>query len=222
MSKQRNWWKRNVARSPSTRGMLVHNATTTATVLALQAWLAPLPWSTALAAFAVGACSWVLVEYVVHRWVFHRLAPRSHAKHHLAPGDARYLHGPTHVVLGTWLSALTLYPLLAGVGPGLAAVAGLNLTYALFELIHAVTHLPTCPRGLRLARQWHLLHHHADQACGHGFVSPIFDAWFGTWPAGSAVPRWLVWALPLPVPLLHFALAEAWRTWLRRRPLARA
>lgn len=218
---KRNWWKRNVARSPSTREMLLHNATTTLAVLGGQAWLAPLAWRTALAAFAVGACSWVLVEYVVHRWVFHALAPRAHAKHHQAPGDARYLHGPTHVVLGTWLSALALYPVVAGLGPGLVAVAGLNVTYALFELIHAVAHYPSCPHGLRLARQWHLLHHHADPGTGHGFVSPVFDALLGTWPAGSAVPRWLVWVLPVPVPLLHFALAEAWRALSRRRGLAR-
>lgn len=200
--------------------MLLHNGLTSAVCLAGGLWASQglgdpvqtvLPASQQIVAFLCGAASWTLVEYVVHRWVFHLLVPASHAKHHLLPREARYLHGPTHVVLGTWVSALLLY--VGGLGPalGLLAVAGLNVTFLGFELLHAHVHRDGGHWLLRRARTWHALHHRNDAAAGppagFGFVSPFWDLLFGTWPDRAPLPRWLVWVTPIPLPLLHFVLA---------------
>lgn len=195
--------------------MLVHNASTTVLCLVAGLWLAVGATPTALlAAFVGGAVSWTLVEYVVHRWVFHDLFPASHAKHHLHPREIRYLHGPTHVVFGTWASAMLVYIALLGPGLGCVAVAGLNLAFLGFELLHAHVHREGGHWLLRRARTWHALHHRRDdgaQVSGFGFVSPFWDLCFGTWPDRAPLPRWLVLALPVPLPLLHFAVAAMMR-----------
>lgn len=201
--------------------MLWHNSLTSA--LCLTAGLLAPHWSDTAAAGAWvqacawlgGAASWTLVEYVVHRWVFHYLVPASHAKHHAHPREPRYLHGPTHVVFATWLSSLAVYTLLLGPQLGLLAVAGLNVTFLGFELLHAHVHREGGHWLLRTARIWHALHHKPQPAeqlpDGLGFVSPFWDLLFGTWPQRAPLPRWLILVVPLPLPLLHFALAAALR-----------
>lgn len=197
----RSWWRR----SPTTAAMLAHNGLATLAALGASLFIAG-PSRALVLEFVAGACSWTVVEYLVHRWVFHALWPRLHARHHQQPTNPHYLHGPTQLVVATWVSALAVYCALLGPALGLAALAGLNLAYLVFELVHAAAHSPRCPIGLRLARQWHVRHHHANPRVAIGFVSPWLDLLLGTWPPDSVVPRPLVLALPVPIPLLHFAL----------------
>jgi hypothetical protein len=204
--------------------MLLHNGTTSALCLLAGLALAlpgasrpAVPAWQLVVAFAGGMASWTLVEYLVHRFVFHRLLPHAHAKHHQKPLDPKYLHGPTHIVVATWLTALVVYVPLLGWSLGLVAVAGLNLAFLGFELLHAVVHQQGGHPLLRPAKHWHAHHHHVNGQTGHGFVSPVWDLWLGTWPERANTPKWLVWALPVPLPLVHFVLAS----WLpRRRPVA--
>lgn len=153
-----------------------------------------------LMAAALGLLAWTLVEYVLHRFVFHfspkNAGPRLqrviflfHGIHHVQPWDRTRLVMPPPVsvplaVLFYWLFAWVVGDL-AGrpgwVSPMFAAFVAGYLTY---DLVHYATHhLPMrTPLGRWLKRQ-HLLHHHATPNERFGVSSPLWDAVFRTLPA---------------------------------------
>jgi sterol desaturase/sphingolipid hydroxylase (fatty acid hydroxylase superfamily) len=159
-----------------------------------------------LAAGAVGALSWTLLEYVIHRWGGHdRRFKRTpfgieHIRHHIE-GD---YFSPTwkKVLLGTVVAAVILVPAvaLAGRELGAAYVAGLLACYAAYEVLHRREHMHAGvgPYG-RWARRHHFHHHFSDGRKNHGVTSPLWDLVFGTYekPTVIRVPRklsmaWLV------------------------------
>src|SRR5262245_49303722 len=79
--------------------------------------IGPAAWAASLGG---GLLFWTLLEYLLHRFAFHRLAP--HYLHHEFPADRRYILAPLWFSL---LSAAILWPLLrpiAGSWPRAALV----------------------------------------------------------------------------------------------------
>ena len=139
--------------------------------------------------FALGVLIWTLVEYTMHRCVFH-YEPRSgwgkklhflvHGVHHDYPQDSSRLVMPPVVSIPL---ALIFYGLFLGVFGHLApaAFAGLLFGYLCYDMIHYATHHLSMKRGMWLwLKQYHMRHHYKDDHSGYGVSSPVWDYVFRT------------------------------------------
>ena len=138
---------------------------------------------------------WTLLEYLLHRYVLHGIAPfsRWHAEHHLRP--RALVASPVAVTLSLFvlLAALPAWWLL-GKWSALALTLGLMLSYLVYGLLHHATHHPMPPwigktAWMRQRRMCHALHHAAYQTrgrsavgspCHFGVSSSFWDTVFGT------------------------------------------
>lgn len=151
----------------------------------------PLSLSFSLILLAVGVLSWGLLEYVLHRFLFHydarseagkRLVYAAHLSHHedpratnkifsslliSAPVAAAYLL-LARITAGSWRAASFLF-------------AGLTLGYFYYEWLHFRSHHRRARlRLFRYLRKYHLLHHYKTPELRFGVSSPLFDIIFGT------------------------------------------
>jgi len=152
-----------------------------ATWLVLDTPLASAPAS--VACVLAGLFGWTLLEYALHRFVLHGLAPFRgwHAMHHARP---RAL-----ICTPTWLSAVLIVLLvylpawaLGPPGPAAALTLGLLLGYQGYALMHhALHHRRWRHAWWQARRQWHGLHHQAGAAPGRfGVTTSLWDHVFGT------------------------------------------
>jgi len=144
-----------------------------------------------LAACVTGMAGFSLVEYGLHRFVLHHIAPfrHMHDMHHARPTAL--------VGTPTWLSAaliagLVLLPLwwLAGLNIASGATFGLILGYLWYvSLHHAVHRWPARPGSyLHRAKHRHSRHHYAGQPCNFGVTTGLWDQLFGSLPARPPAP----------------------------------
>lgn len=138
------------------------------------------------ASLLAGLALWTLLEYVLHRFVFHDGAlgdalSRDHLRHHaevdwFAPLQLRL--GLAAVILPALAAlslALTGGPFAAGL---LAGVVGGWIGY---EVLHRRIHVAApLNRYGRWARRHHLAHHFGSAGFNHGVTSPLWDLAFGT------------------------------------------
>lgn len=141
-----------------------------------------------------GLFLWTLLEYVLHRWVFHfRPSPGSelqrdlafliHGVHHDWPHDADRLVMPP--LVAAILAVLVGVPMRVLLGPTWFApvFAGLVAGYLWYDMTHFATHhlRPRTAFG-ELQRRNHMLHHFKHPGRLFGVTSPLWDFVFGTWP----------------------------------------
>lgn len=178
-------------------------------------------------AFLLGAAGWTLLEYILHRFVFHgvsakRLGAKEHRRHHaqvdyFAPWWQKAL-----AALVTTAILLPLLSLLLGVQAGSAATLGFIAMYLLYEVLHrrAHTHPPRNRYG-RWRRKNHFAHHFADPRLAQGVTSPLWDLVFGTRLAVDRVrvPRRLAmpWLLDANGEILDAYVADYELVGSRRR-----
>jgi sterol desaturase/sphingolipid hydroxylase (fatty acid hydroxylase superfamily) len=146
---------------------------------------------------AVGLFAWTLVEYVMHRYVFHfrprtawqeRLSFLFHGVHHAQPMVKSRLVMPP--ALSIPLAAFWYGVLWVLVGLVLAApqwigpvFAGLILGYVAYDLTHYATHhFRVRGAALQFIRRYHLHHHTQTPDKRFGVTSPVWDIVFGTKP----------------------------------------
>jgi sterol desaturase/sphingolipid hydroxylase (fatty acid hydroxylase superfamily) len=144
---------------------------------------APRPWWTLGCAFVAGLAAWTLLEYVLHRWVFHHV-PLIRALH-----EAHHHHPTAFVGTPTWLSLVAICGLVLmpsslewGVAIGSSFSAGVVLGYLWYAAVHyAVHHWHARPRSrfFRLKRL-HAIHHHTNTGANFGVTTPLWDRVFGT------------------------------------------
>jgi sterol desaturase/sphingolipid hydroxylase (fatty acid hydroxylase superfamily) len=131
-----------------------------------------------------GASSWTLIEYLMHRFVFHRmpLVADLHDAHHAAP--RAYLGTPT------WLSL----PILGGVfflpiwhlftlNIAFGALSGLIGGWLWYGIVHHVIHHRRPRRlamALKAASHRHLRHHFDHGSGNFGVTTQVWDYVFGT------------------------------------------
>ena len=144
---------------------------------------------TVLAFFVVGILSWTLLEYVIHRYVFH-YEPKTrwgkllhfivHGVHHDYPNDATRLVMPPIISVPLAVVFYVLFMLTLGrFAP--AALAGFGFGYVCYDSIHYATHHFAMKRGIwRWLKQYHLRHHYQDDHAGYGVSSPLWDYVFKT------------------------------------------
>ncbi len=142
--------------------------------------------------FLAGVAAWTLLEYLLHRWVFH-FEPRAdselqqdlsflvHGVHHDYPYDPERLVMPP--VVAVVIALAVGFGLHAGLGPRLfpPVFSGLVAGYLWYDLTHyAVHHLRQSTALGRMQRRNHYLHHfrHPDRL--FGVTTPFWDFVFRT------------------------------------------
>ncbi|HTB03044.1 MAG TPA: sterol desaturase family protein [Bradyrhizobium sp.] len=130
-----------------------------------------------------GLAAWTLMEYLVHRFVFHQfpsLGQRLHQLHHDHPNDP----DSERSSLSTPLLAFPIGLLLvgtAGLRDGSAIFAGLLLGYLAFITVHYAVHRWTIEPNswLYSAKLRHLTHHRFEN-CNFGVSTIFWDVVFRT------------------------------------------
>ncbi|KAF2194517.1 Inositolphosphorylceramide-B hydroxylase [Zopfia rhizophila CBS 207.26] len=168
-------------------------------------WLPPVAYGTVLGVRGLGAaaaggywitglCIWTLVEYILHRFLFHlddylpdnRVGITAHfllhGIHHYLPMDKyRLVMPPTlFLVLATpfwklahtiffynWYAAATVY-------------CGGIFGYICYDMTHYFLHHRNLPAWYRQLKKYHLKHHFADYQNGFGVTSRFWDWVFNT------------------------------------------
>ena len=136
-----------------------------------------------LAACAVGIAGWTLVEYCIHRFVFHRVPvfARMHHMHHAAP--SALIGAPLWSSLSAFgVSAFVPLWWQAGFNIASGVTIGLMLGYLWYVLVHTAIHRWRLDRGSLLyeAKLRHVRHHHAGQEGNFGVTTSLWDRLFGT------------------------------------------
>ncbi len=130
----------------------------------------------------LGGASWTLVEYAIHRWVYH-FAPYFadlHGAHHDAPKD--YVGAPP--VIGILLILAIFYlPLVSTSAIAASGVtAGVLAGYACYMTIHHAAHYwkPSQSSPLYAICRHHALHHYRSEEGNFGITTTFWDHAFGT------------------------------------------
>jgi sterol desaturase/sphingolipid hydroxylase (fatty acid hydroxylase superfamily) len=133
--------------------------------------------------WVVGFVAWTLIEYWLHRLVFHGLLPaiaRMHMLHHANP--SAWIGVPVWYSLVFFVAGGVPLVFLFGVEAGIGLTIGLLIGYTLYIGIHDAAHHRSSylwPWFSRL-RINHLRHHHQNAQAGFGVTSDFWDRLFGT------------------------------------------
>jgi sterol desaturase/sphingolipid hydroxylase (fatty acid hydroxylase superfamily) len=130
-----------------------------------------------------GVAAWTLLEYLVHRFVFHccsAVGQRLHQLHHDHPSDP----DAERSSLSTPLLAFPIGCLLigaAGMEDGSAIFAGLLSGYLVFIVVHYAVHRWSIEPNswLYSAKLRHLTHHRLEN-CNYGVTTIFWDIVFRT------------------------------------------
>jgi cyclopropane-fatty-acyl-phospholipid synthase len=145
-----------------------------------------------LALAVLGLVGWTVIEYLLHRFVLHQVAPfkRWHEEHHQRP--AALICTPT-ILSASLIVVLVFLPGLAlgGLWHACALTLGMLTGYLLYAITHHATHHWHAESAwLKRRKRWHALHHHnAGQLGGYGVTSAFWDHVFGTARASAASVR---------------------------------
>ncbi|MDQ0468762.1 sterol desaturase family protein [Labrys wisconsinensis] len=136
-----------------------------------------------LLAFAVGCGAWTLVEYIVHRWVYHnvRFFDEMHDAHHQDP--LSMIGAPSFVSIA--MIFLVFYAPLFFIDRTVAGgfTGGILLGYLAYTLVHhASHHWKLKPGGLLYrARLRHMAHHFHGVEGNYGVTTAFWDHVFATY-----------------------------------------
>ncbi len=129
-----------------------------------------------------GFAAWTLLEYWVHRSLFHRywLTRRFHQLHHDHPSDPDAERSSLSTPLLAFPVGLLLIEA-AGMQDGSAIFAGLLFGYLVFIVIHYAVHRwPIEPGSWLYATKMRHLTHHSLENCNYGVTTIFWDIVFRT------------------------------------------
>ncbi|KAM7011194.1 fatty acid 2-hydroxylase isoform 2-T2 [Passerculus sandwichensis] len=143
--------------------------------------------------FLLGMVLWSLLEYLIHRFVFHMKPPASnyylitlhfllHGQHHKSPFDSSRLvfpPVPASLVIGFFYGVLRL--LLPEV-LGLCVFVGGLCGYVIYDMMHYYLHYGSPKKGTYLygLKAYHVKHHFEHQKSGFGISTRFWDYPFRT------------------------------------------
>ena len=146
--------------------------------------------------FAGGYAFWTLMEYWIHRGIFHfepeegfgaRLHWIIHGVHHDHPNDPMRLVMPPSVSVPLSALFFVLFLAVFGTPTAYAVGAGFWTGYLVYDEIHYHLHhhTPTTRVG-KLLRELHMRHHFQDDTKGYGISAPWWDKAFRTYSAKAS------------------------------------
>lgn len=142
-------------------------------------------WASGLGMLVAGTVAWTGVEYLLHRFILHRVEPfrRWHVQHH------RQADVPMRTPLLFSLalvSMLVILPMVSGLeaGAAMAFSVGLLMGHLAQEAVHHAMHPAFRPAGgwLGQRQRLHTFHHHADASMAFGTLTGFWDRCLGTAP----------------------------------------
>ena len=147
-------------------------------LFALAIWLGPISiWQ-----IVAGALLWSLMEYGIHRFLFHKYFRRDHWAHHVNPSEYIGISG-LQVALAYLVALLPAYWL------GLTSLyAGILIGYMAYITIHYVMHRPQSwlYRCIGMLIKNHDMHHQKGIEKNFGVTSPLWDWIFFSYAAPSS------------------------------------
>lgn len=151
----------------------------------------PLMIGSNIALFILGLLGFTLVEYLVHRFVYHPPGIREKSNNILVQGHGFHHDNPrdkSRLALPAWASVLIATIILFLLKFLLATYtfafcSGFLSGYALYLTIHYVVHVFQPPRNI-FRKLWinHSLHHHRDSNSYFGVTTHLWDIVFDTYP----------------------------------------
>ncbi|CAN2389329.1 fatty acid alpha-hydroxylase activity [Pristimantis euphronides] len=153
----------------------------------------PVPLFCFFPLFFLGMMIWSLMEYGIHRYVFHTNPPASnyflitlhfmlHGQHHKAPFDSSRLVFPpvpaSFVIIPLYLAVQVLFPQVVGLSLFVGGLFG----YVAYDMTHYYLHYGSPAKGSYLAwlKSYHVRHHFEHQNTGFGITSTLWDRPFNT------------------------------------------
>ena len=143
--------------------------------------------------FALGVFTWTLLEYILHRFLFHIQLPiknartreivnGSHLLHHASPHDRNKIL--VHPVYGLVVSTLIyglLYAIFLNVASAAVVLTGIWAGFLYYEAVHYRVHFSLSGKGfVARQRRTHFYHHFTNNKKYFGVTSPLWDYVFGT------------------------------------------
>jgi sterol desaturase/sphingolipid hydroxylase (fatty acid hydroxylase superfamily) len=133
---------------------------------------------------AVGALSWTFFEYLLHRFVLHRIRvfAAMHDAHHQAP--LAFVGTPTWLSMGVILGVVFLPTWALGSWNAASGLTvGVMAGFFWYGVVHHAIHYRK-PRAiatrLLLASRRHAQHHYSNQSGNFGVTTSFWDHVFGT------------------------------------------
>ncbi|NXG68881.1 FA2H hydroxylase, partial [Baryphthengus martii] len=143
--------------------------------------------------FLLGMFLWSLLEYLIHRFVFHMKPPASnyylitlhfllHGQHHKSPFDRSRLvfpPVPASLVIGFFYGVLQLMlPEVLGLTVFIGGLCG----YIVYDMMHYYLHYGSPKKGTYLygLKAYHVKHHFEHQKSGFGITTRFWDHPFRT------------------------------------------
>lgn len=136
----------------------------------------------AVAGVPLGFLTWQLMEYWIHKIVFHKWpGPTGHGFHHTYPDDDQRLVMPLAVSISLASIIFGLLYLLGRLDLTIPYWVGILAGYLWYDFLHWSTHFrePTTAWGKRL-RAHHLAHHFGDPDKHFGISHMWMDKLLGT------------------------------------------
>ncbi|TVY58314.1 Ceramide very long chain fatty acid hydroxylase SCS7 [Lachnellula cervina] len=177
-----SWWVVPVVwLPPVTYGAYIANAGFSSTMEQVAYW-------------GLGLFLWTLVEYILHRFLFHldKFLPNNrvaltlhfllHGIHHYLPMDKlRLVMPPTlFLVLATPFYKLAHFVFYWNWSVATSVFCGGIFGYICYDLTHYFLHHKNLPFYWRELKKYHLQHHFMDYENGFGVTSRFWDNIFGT------------------------------------------
>jgi len=140
----------------------------------------------------VGMCAWTLLEYIIHRCIFHSSPGSSpllislhfilHGIHHKVPFDSGRLVMPIPVACVTYMLLYSLLALTLAPATMYCVLAGITLGYVRYDLTHYYLHNAHPQKGTHLYRlkRRHIYHHFSNHSKCYGVSTSFWDHVFGT------------------------------------------
>ncbi|KZT41600.1 oxidoreductase [Sistotremastrum suecicum HHB10207 ss-3] len=149
-------------------------------------------FSKTLMCFLFGNFVWTIIEYGMHRFLFHidDWLPDSpyfltahfltHGVHHYLPMDRLRLVMPPPLFIALSFPFTRLAYFLFGTPIANGVISGAFTFYILYDCMHYALHHTKLPAYLREMKKYHLAHHYKNFELGFGVTSKLWDVVFGT------------------------------------------
>lgn len=147
----------------------------------------------AIIEFVTGLAFWTILEYIIHRFIFHykassRLGKKIfflhhlHKVHHAYPRDPKRLVAPPILTSPFLILTGFFYYLIFG-KHFIVLFSGTLAGYILYEILHYVAHRFKFTNPiLRYLKKYHLHHHYIENDRCFSVSIPLLDCIFGTQP----------------------------------------